>query len=226
MKFKKFTFLGVYVFLVLLDLACGFEALSSFRILSKPLLLLSLLVYFSIHANSNRNKTFYLMFGALFCSLLGDVFLLFETQSSLFFTLGLASFLIAHILFALTFINKWNTKTPVRFWLIVFSLFLYGGFLFYILNDSLGALKVPVILYILGILAMVITAYRRKGSVPPSSFNLVFIGALFFVISDSILAIDKFLMTIPLSHILIMGTYATAQYLITKGILIQENIEN
>ena len=50
--------------------------------------------------------------------------------------------------------------------------------------------------------------------------------ALFFVISDGILAIDKFLTTIPLSHILIMGTYATAQYLITKGILIQENIEN
>ncbi|KAG1658291.1 p-aminobenzoyl-glutamate hydrolase subunit B [Nymphon striatum] len=89
-----------------------------------------------------------------------------------------------------------------------------------------GALKVPVILYILGILAMVVTAYIRKENVTQSSFNLVFIGALFFVVSDSILAIDKFSVGIPFAHILIMGTYATAQYLIMKGVLYQVNNED
>ncbi len=226
MQLKKNSFLWFYVLLVLFDLTCGFETLSNFRVISKPLLLLSLLIYFIILAKSNRNTTFYLMLGALFCSLLGDVFLLFEERSSLFFTLGLASFLIAHILYILTFIKKWNTKAPSNFWWITLLLFSYGGFLFYIMKNSLGALKVPVILYILGILAMVITAYRRKGNIPKSSFNLVFIGALFFVLSDSMLAVNKFMFAIPLSHIIIMGTYATAQYLITRGILTQGDFRN
>lgn len=226
MQLKKPSFFWLYVFLVFFDLACGFEALSSLRIISKPMLLLSLLVYFIVSARSNRKTTFYLMLGTLFCSLLGDIFLLLETRSGLFFTLGLASFLMAHVLFALVFIQKWKAETPRNFWWIVLSLFSYGGLLFYILKDSLGPLKVPVVLYILGILAMVITAFRRKGNVPQPSFSLVFIGALFFVLSDSVLAIDKFIVAIPLSHIMIMGTYATAQYLITIGVLKQGDFGN
>lgn len=226
MQLQKNSFLWFYVLLVLFDLACGFETLLNFRVISKPLLLLSLLVYFIIHAKSNRNTIFHLMLGALFCSLLGDVFLLFEERSSLFFTLGLASFLIAHVLFTLTFIKKWNKKIASNFWWITLLLFIYGGLLFFILKDSLGALQIPVILYILGILAMVITAYHRRGNVPQSSFNLVFAGALFFVLSDTVLAINKFLTDVPLSHIIVMGTYATAQYLITIGILKQGDFEN
>lgn len=223
---KKNSFLGCYVLLVLFDLASGFEALDHFRIVSKPILLLSLLVYFTINAKSNRNTTFYLLWGALFCSLLGDIFLLFENLSSHFFTFGLASFLIAHLLFAFTFIKKWNKNLVSNFWWVVLLLFSYGFILFYILKDSLGALKIPVIAYILGILAMVVTAYRRKGNVPQSSFNLVFVGALFFVLSDSVLAINKFMVAIPQSHIIIMATYATAQYLITKGILKQGDFDH
>ena len=212
--------------LVLFDLACGFDEFSDFRVVSKPLLLLSLLIYFSIQARIHRNTTFYLMQGALFCSLIGDVFLLFENNSDHFFTLGLASFLLAHLLFSLIFIKKWNPKAPQSFWLLALLLLAYGTFLFYILKDSLGSLKIPVVFYILGILAMVITANRRKEKVPESSFNLVFFGALFFIFSDSILAIDTFIGSIPLSHISIMGSYATAQYLITRGVLTQGDFGN
>lgn len=227
MQSKNNIFLGLYILLVLFDLACSsFENFSNFRVFSKPLLLFSLLIYFFIQARINRNTTFYLMMGALFCSLLGDVFLLFENRSGIFFTLGLASFLIAHLLFAITFSKKWHHKRPSHFWLIILLLLTYGGLLFCFLESSLGALKIPVILYILGILTMVITAYNRIGNVPQSSFNLVFIGALFFVLSDSVLAIDKFMFAIPQSNIIIMGTYATAQYLIMKGVLNQEIIEN
>jgi len=226
MKMPRNAFAWLYGILVLFDLVCGFESLSKFRVVSKPLLLLSLLIYFIVNARANRNLTFYLMVSALFCSLLGDIFLLFETTNSLFFTLGLASFLVAHVLFTCLFMRKWNRQADTNFKWIILSFFTYGIILFFLLKDSLGSLKIPVILYILGILTMVITAYKRKESVPKSSFNLVFLGALFFVVSDSVLAIDKFLTAIPLSHSIIMGTYATAQYLILKGVLNQEGFEN
>jgi uncharacterized membrane protein YhhN len=166
------------------------------------------------------------LFSALLLSLSGDVFLLFENNNSLYFTLGLASFLLAHILFAICFTKRWNSNKDRSFIVVVIALLSYGILLFCILQDNLGALKIPVILYILGILAMVITAYKRKGNVPSTSFNYVFIGALFFVLSDSALAIDKFLFDIPLSNIIVMGTYATAQYLITKGVLKQGDFDH
>jgi uncharacterized membrane protein YhhN len=226
MNLPKNDFVWFYVVLVLFDLACGAQSLENYRVISKPLLLISLLAYFILRAKNNRNATCYTMVAALIFSLSGDVFLLFETSNSLFFTLGLASFLIAHILFAITFTKKWNSNKEGSFKWILISLLSYGLVLFLILQDNLGSLKIPVMLYISGILAMVITAYKRKGSVPLSSFNYVFIGAIFFVISDSTLAIHKFLFTIPIAHIIIMGTYAAAQFLITKGILMQGDFEN
>ncbi len=47
----------------------------------------------------------------------------------------------------------------------------------------------------------------------------VFIGAIVFVISDSILAINKFYTPIEKSSFFIMLTYLVAQYLIVIGVL-------
>ncbi len=214
-------FTYIFIGLVVLDILVSSFGYTDFRVISKPLILLSLLVYFIFSGKHLKKTTYILTILALFCSLLGDVFLLFETQGSLFFPLGLTAFLIAHLLYTFIFIKKRNKIPSSNFWWIALFLFSYGALLFYNLKDSLGALKIPVILYILGILAMALSAYRRKGNVAQVSFNYVFAGALFFVLSDSVLALDKFTIAIPQSHIIIMGTYAIAQYLITKGILRQ-----
>jgi len=226
MKLQKNNFVWWYGVLVLFDIICGYASLSHLRLVSKPLILSSLIIYFVVQAKSNRNASFYLMLAALLFSLFGDVFLLFETSSGIYFTLGLGSFLLAHLLFSLNFIKRWNNNLDSCFKVFVLVLFSYGIVLFFFLKENLGSLQIPVILYILGILAMVLTAFKRKGKVPKSSFNFVFIGSLFFVLSDTVLAIDKFFMALPMSHIIIMGTYATAQYLITKGILIQGDFNN
>ena len=72
------------------------------------------------------------------------------------------------------------------------------------------------------ILLMMVTALMRKGSVNKLSYSLVITGALLFLASDSILAINKFAFKIPYASIWIMLTYAFAQYFILKGILEQE----
>jgi len=45
---------------------------------------------------------------------------------------------------------------------------------------------------------------------PTSHFLTV--GALFFILSDSLIALNKFVITLPYQHLLIMGTYYLAQY--------------
>ena len=221
---KHTAFSLIYIALVLFDLVVATSEYASLRTLTKPLILLSLLFYFAIRGKSVPRATYMLMLLALFFSLLGDVFLLFDAVSVLYFMLGLLSFLTAHILYCFVFLKKWNKMSQADFWWVTLLLLVYGAVLFYILKPYLGDLIIPVAIYVLGILSMALTAYRRKGSVNLNSFNLVFFGALCFVLSDSILAINKFMVAISGSHILVMGTYAAAQYLIVRGILRQSKL--
>ncbi len=221
--FKPTYFLPLFIVLVIMDLITGSLENESFRHFTKPLILFSLFIYFAVNGKSLDRSTYILMLLALFCSWLGDSFLMYETISPNYFLLGLVSFLTAHILYCVVFLKRWNKNASSAFWVVLILLMLYGLVLFLQLKEHLGDLLIPVIIYVSAILLMAITAFRRKKMVSSQSFKLVFIGALFFIASDSILAINKFLSAVPYSHILVMGTYATAQFLITKGILIQDS---
>jgi uncharacterized membrane protein YhhN len=71
------------------------------------------------------------------------------------------------------------------------------------------------------ILSMATTAFLRQGNVVKNSFVLVFIGAILFMISDSILALNKFYQPLPFTNISIMFTYGFAQLFIVFGLLKQ-----
>ncbi len=222
-QFKPTYFLPLFMVLVILDLVTGSLENESLRHFTKPLILFSLLLYFAFNGKGLDRSTYLLMLLALFCSWLGDSFLMYDSISSLYFILGLVSFLFAHILYCIVFLKRWNKSTSTAFWLVLLLLVLYGTVLFFQLKDNLGGLLIPVIIYVSAILLMALTAFNRRNRVSSDSFKLVFIGALFFIASDSVLAINKFLtITVPYSHVLVMGTYATAQFLITKGVLIQD----
>ncbi len=89
--------------------------------------------------------------------------------------------------------------------------------LFYVLYPNLKSFTIPVILYVIVISLMAIFALNRKNRVTPSSFKLIFLGAVLFVISDSFIALNKFLIQIPYNGVWVMLTYMLAQYLIAEG---------
>jgi uncharacterized membrane protein YhhN len=69
---------------------------------------------------------------------------------------------------------------------------------------------------------MMMAAFNRKNLVSNISFNLVFSGAVLFVLSDSCIAINLFYKPFELARITIMLTYIIAQILIIKGILAEK----
>ena len=81
----------------------------------------------------------------------------------------------------------------------------------------MGPMKIPVIIYALAISAMGIMAVNRFGRVNLLSYDLIFYGSLLFVLSDSVLAIDRFVHGFKLSGAIVMVSYMAAQYLITMG---------
>ncbi|OUR92361.1 lysoplasmalogenase [Flavobacteriales bacterium 34_180_T64] len=216
---KTTTRFSLFFFsIVIIELICDSNpSLKSVHYFAKPAIVISLLFYFirnSQHLNSRlKNLT---ILGLVF-SVVGDILLMFVDASANYFILGLAAFLCAHIMYILVFLKHRNDAiNPI--WLI-FILLVYGSGLFYLLNAGLGDLLIPVIVYMIVILTMGTTAYLRKNKVTKASFNWVLIGAILFMISDSILALNKFYQELWHAPISIMLTYAMAQYCITFGIL-------
>ncbi|MDH7447895.1 lysoplasmalogenase [Aquimarina sp. 2201CG14-23] len=213
-------FVMCYTAILILDLICGsIEELGLLRYITKPSVIGSLIVFLILNRSKLKKEVFRLMVLALFFSLLGDILLLFDKIHSLFFIGGLVSFLSAHVLYVLVFAKKRNPNKRNLIFLII--TLCYGVLLFFYLKDGLAELLIPVIIYMIVILTMSNMSYLREGKVSVHSYQLVFVGSLFFMLSDSLLAINMFYKPLYLGNILIMSTYAIAQLLIVYGVLNQ-----
>lgn len=213
-KYSKNIFIVVSIF----ELFSQFDFLpfQSIHNFTKPMLMPALALYFYINTNaSNSNKLRYLVLIALFFAFLGDVFLMLVNRNPIFFLMGLGSFLIMQLLYIYIF-KLFNFRDLIAKWtytgLIVIIAF--GMILF--LYPNLGEMKMPVLLYFMAILTMVLSSIGFWNKHVNS--KIVFVGAFFFMISDGLIAINKFNFDIPYSGFLIMVTYILAQWYIIEGL--------
>lgn len=213
---KQFSIL-FFVIVLFEIITASTETLQMAHYIAKPAIVISLIFLFIKTSGGISKSIKRITILALGFSVLGDILLMFVDQSPHFFTSGLVAFLLAHIMYILVFLRHRNKRQSMVGFVIL--LLVYASGLFYLLKDGLGDMLIPVIVYMIVILSMATSAFVRKGIVNTNSYNLVFIGAIFFMISDSILALNKFYQPIPFSNINIMLTYALAQFLIVLGIL-------
>ena len=214
-------FVIIFTIIVLAELfLMNIESLFSLHYFTKPLIVGALIAYFIPHSKHLDKSTKNLTLLALVFSVIGDMLLMFTDVSPNYFTIGLVAFLLAHVMYILVFLKKRNSNQKPYTTIVLLAI--YGCILFYALKGGLGDMLVPVLVYMLVILTMAVTAFCRKGNVIKQSFYLVFIGALFFIFSDSLIALDKFYMPIPYARTGIILSYAFAQLLIVSGIIKQE----
>ena len=169
--------------------------------------------YFLSIVGAIKNSFAYVLGLALFFSWLGDCFLIFK-QDKLFFILGLAAFLVAHIAYIITFYKFKKVISSLTIFSIVAVFVFYTLMLMYMLWPELGEMLVPVILYAIVLTLMGITGVVRNLRVN----KLPVIGVMLFVVSDSLIAYTKFVEPLYLGGFIIMSTYIVAQFLIVKGL--------
>ncbi|MGV6831613.1 MAG: lysoplasmalogenase [bacterium] len=221
MKTTSNSFFILFCVIVTLELLSGLGVfLSDYHSYLKPAIVGSLIIYLVLNWNHLVSAIKYLTLCALVFSLTGDILLLFAAHSDLYFIFGLVAFLCAHIFYAITFLKRRVQK--FKFSVVILLILSYAIGIVYFLKDGLGELLLPVICYVVIITLMAISALLRKGIQPNSSYLWVLAGAILFLISDSFLAINKFHTKLPLEHLLIMLTYAFAQFAIVRGILLQK----
>lgn len=185
--------------------------------LCKPLLASSLIFWLLANVGINNKKIQNLTVAALFFSLIGDVLLMFEQSDPFFFIGGLIGFLIAHLCYIVVFSSMIQQFSITHKWWIVAFVGCYYATLLYILFPFLGELKIPVAVYGFVISSMFFYALHFLFNKNKACL-FILIGAILFVVSDSILAVNKFYSSFNSAGFFIMLTYAFAQYFIVRGI--------
>lgn len=152
--------------------------------------------------------------GLLF-SLAGDVFLMLPRDR---FIAGLASFLVAHVAYLVAF----TTGVPFAARPLFFVAYAAAGTVAIVpLWPHLGKLRVPVLAYVIVILAMAAQAAALASVLASTGAMLAAIGAFLFVVSDTTLAFDRFRRSFAAAQFIIMTTYVAAQLLIASSVVVR-----
>ena len=204
---------SIYLYLVFIGQDSADDALKSF--------LIPCLAFFLYNLKNRRAKLFLL--GSILFSAQGDCFLIFNGK--LFFLFGLGSFLMAHVFYCLIMVNYFENysffgknKGYVVFLLVYLLVFMT------FLSPYLGDLFFPVLLYAT-VLAMMVFLALSLNVQFHGKHILIVLGAIFFLISDSLLGVSIFYQNFYKSHFFIMLTYLLAQSLLVYGLVLFEKMQ-
>ncbi len=195
----------ILIIIFVIDLFLIFNNKIELRFFTKPILLPILILIYISKVKSEKMQLNSFFLAGLVLSFFGDLFLLFNWG----FLPGLGSFLLAHLFYIISFKKKLQKRIS-KFWPIILSL--YASILLVILFPYLKEMKIPVIIYAVVIATMMYNALKTHNR------NLI-IGALLFLISDTLLSVYLFLQPLMILNLLVMATYILAQLFLVNGMI-------
>jgi uncharacterized membrane protein YhhN len=162
-----------------------------------------------------------LLFGALVLSAFGDAFL--SREGDRMFLAGLASFLLAHLFYVVLFwtegggialLSAQSWRLVVAAAIVLVALVVLG----LLVRRVKPALRSPIFAYVVAVLAMGLAALTLERS-------WVIAGALLFMVSDAVLATERFIVSAVSPHRAwlrhaVWAIYYVAQVTITLSFLL------
>jgi uncharacterized membrane protein YhhN len=180
--------------------------------LFKPLTIGLIIVLAWASGGQEPDRYFWLIFAGLLFSAAGDVFLMLPKDR---FVAGLLSFLVAHLLYIVAF------SAPAGFLaapLLALPYLAGAGALLVILLPKTGKLALPVIVYSTALATMGWQAACRWQVMQDDASLYAMIGAILFMVSDSVLAINRFAKPFRAAEAVLLSTYFAAQTLIALSV--------
>ena len=168
---------------------------------------IALLLFLALTRTEGRVRA--LLGLGLVLSAMGDVLLAMDGL----FVQGLAAFLLAQVTYTVLFVTQRNWQPRRLPWAAL--ILLYGLVCTLVILPAAGDMQLPVTAYMIAISLMAIAAGFRKDQ----QFLWVAMGALIFMISDTLIAVERFVSPFAYSGIAVMSTYYCAQLLICLGIV-------
>lgn len=212
MRYPIFTI----IFIILVTFEIFLPArIPEINLLTKGALVASIMTWYIVNV-SRQNKSYII---ALIFALTGDLLLAFGTNEA--FLLGMGAFAVMQILYISIFLRGYVKPSGWKLYISIALLLIYLIFIFGF-GSKFKELYVPIAIYGALLTTMTITAVNIRSL----GFSPISIGALFFLLSDVLIGIDKFIIALPMEHFLIITTYCIAQYLIAYGLIESFRIAN
>lgn len=219
--FKRFGFVlfGLFAITDIIFLALEYH---TYRYYTKPFLLPVLLfTILAISADQNHPVSKRILFVALLAGTAGDIFLLGTQIRPQFFMYGLGAFLLMQLMYSIYFFRMQSLKKDFIIFQAFVALLIVGYSLTLVgyLYKYLGDLKTPVIIYTAVISLMFFGAVNifHSKRAQKLAINFFIPGAAMLVLSDSILAVNKFYLKDDLFNISVMVTYILGQLFLAIG---------
>jgi uncharacterized membrane protein YhhN len=183
------------------------------EVYAKPMLLTLLaLVYLAAAEKPN----FWYVLGMFFC-FVGDVLLMFKGAN--FFMYGLAAFLLGHVVYIKITAGFLQSELTVKMISSAMPFVAFFGLLLLLIYPNLGEMLLPVMVYGVTISTFGSVAFLNYREEKSTENLWLFIGAIIFILSDSLIALNKFYEPNELYGVTIMITYILAQFLICKAMI-------
>jgi uncharacterized membrane protein YhhN len=201
----------------LLAIAAGLGALPApVLFLAKPLTTVLIIAHAAARGHDEAVARRWILVG-LVLSLAGDVGLLWPKEG---FLPGLVSFLLAHLAYIAAFSSRarlFARPAPFAVYALVAGTVLAG-----LWGGVPEGLRVPVLLYVVCLAAMAAQAgavwLAARGTDAQGRALTGAIGGALFVLSDALLATNKFAGPLPMSALLVLGSYWIAQWCIAGSL--------
>lgn len=202
----------VFLLVAITDVYAVIIQNKSLEMIFKPLLMTTLVVVYLV---SVKKPNFWLI-SALFFSFWGDVFLLDKAN---YFVFGLASFLLAHVMYIKMTTQFLTKKTVSKIVLAAIPFILLFTGLLFLIFDNLGEMLVPVIVYGITIATFGASTFLNYQQEKSTANTWLLLGALLFIASDSLIALNNFYQPKHLFDVSIIILYVVSQYLIVKAMV-------
>lgn len=183
---------------------------------AKPLTTVLLIVRAARRGHDEARARRWILAGLLL-SLAGDVALLWPEQG---FLPGLIAFLLAHLAYIVAFSLRarfGSRRAPFAAYAIV-----AGAVLMLLWPGVPAALRVPVLLYVACLATMAAQAavvwLGSRGGEREGLARIGAIGGALFVLSDALLATNKFAGPLPLASLWVLASYWAAQWCIAGSL--------
>ncbi|WP_335872607.1 lysoplasmalogenase [Bacillus sp. 2205SS5-2] len=204
--------ISIFIFLSASSYLIAYHLRNSFWVYTfKPGTILLMILMVSFGTEELTHESTWIIIGLIF-SLSGDIFLMIPKNK---FLEGLVSFLIAHLCYIIAFTQgltnlsfEWNVGIPF----FAVGILYYAYLLKSLKQEKNIVLQVGVFVYIVVICFMGVYSFST-GS------QLAIIGSIIFLLSDAILALNKFAKPFQTAQYYVMITYYAAQYLISLSVL-------
>lgn len=225
--FKNQTSFAILFFVLLFTDICVKINLESvpWRYFSKPLVCISLLVFYLINQNEVNQRRYVVMVLALVFFLFGDIFLI-DATSGFPLIAGMIAFMLGKTLYTCRFSHNRDFSLGPLF-VFLFTCF---GFVFLLLNfiyNKLDELFLPVLAYFFIAVLVAQFAFIRRVDVDNRSFWMVLIGVICAILADSITAMHIFYQEgFAFEKFSVMFFYGLAQYLIVVGVVKERRIKS